>query len=286
MLVTDRVDLSLKARDFLHTGIRRDRYRRRRATTVLSVLLIFSLIAAGYAVVQQRRAQAGELAATARQLIAQAEATRATDPRSALRFGLAAHHIHPGGGTYTSLVNTLIGTLYANTLTGHTDSVLSVAFAPDGRTLSTGSADETVILWDVADRARPTPLGAPLTGHTDPVRSVAFAPDGRTLATGSADNTVILWDVADRARPTPLGAPLTGHTASVWSVAFAPDGRTLATGSADNTVILWDLTGLNSLLRYAVERACSIVVTGFDRDEWERRIPGVPYQDTCPSDGS
>ena len=29
-------------------------------------------------------------------------------------------------------------------LTGHTDAVLAVAFAPDGRTLATGGADGTV----------------------------------------------------------------------------------------------------------------------------------------------
>ena len=48
----------------------------------------------------------------------------------------------------------------------HTPDVGSVAFSPDGKTLASGSADKTIILWDVASRQ---PLGQPLTGHTGKV---------------------------------------------------------------------------------------------------------------------
>ena len=90
---------------------------------------------------------------------------------------------------------------------GHYLPVSNVAFAPDGKTLASGSSDNSIKLWDPATGT----LRATLLGHTRPVSSVAFAPDGRTLASGSNDNSVKLWDPATGM----LRATLPCHTRAV-----------------------------------------------------------------------
>jgi hypothetical protein len=64
------------------------------------------------------------------------------------------------------------------TLHGHTDSVLSVVFSPEGTRLASTSADSTVKVWE----ATTGQLLHTLTGHNDMVSSVAFSPDGTRLA--------------------------------------------------------------------------------------------------------
>jgi hypothetical protein len=96
-------------------------------------------------------------------MVAQANRIRDRDPRGALQLGVAARQFDASPETRESLQQTLTSTSHFRTLHSHTGEVYEVAFAPDGRTLATGGADQTVRLWDVSDRDRPHQLGQPLT---------------------------------------------------------------------------------------------------------------------------
>ncbi|WP_116210840.1 WD40 repeat domain-containing serine/threonine protein kinase [Streptomyces olivoreticuli] len=123
-------------------------------------------------------------------------------------------------------------------LSGHTSEIECLAFAPDGKTLASGSYDNTVRLWDVA-------TGRTLTtyqGHTANVMSLAFSPDGHTLYSGGFDKTLRSWDLRT-GRPMSVAASYDGQNDYVNCLAFNPDGTTLAVGVAGRVELMTPSTG-------------------------------------------
>jgi predicted Zn finger-like uncharacterized protein len=122
---------------------------------------------------------------------------------------------------------------HRSTFEGHTHSVSSVSFSPDGRQALSGSWDNTLRLWEVATgRCLRT-----FEGHAKWVYSVSFSPDGLLALSGSWDQTLRLWEVATGSCLRTFAGP----TESVLSVAFSPDGRLALSASGFLLVLLWEV---------------------------------------------
>ena len=126
-------------------------------------------------------------------------------------------------------------------LTGHTGSVLSIAYSPDSLTLASGGEDKTIRFWD-------THIGThkfTLRKHKESITALAFSPDGNTLISGSADGTVHVWD----AHTGNHKSTLPENIESITALAFSPDGSMFVTaskvnefgnGSEDGTIHFWE----------------------------------------------
>lgn len=161
-------------------------------------------------------------------------------------------------------------------LTGHTSSVHSIAFSPNNKLLVSGSLDNTLRIWDLANSSN----NQTISYHNSYVYSVAFSADNRWIASGGGDNiihlrlennyrktlyghkrsilalafsfnnlwlasgsedkTVRIWSLADF-NDKSNNKTLSGHTKSVCSVSFSNDNKWLASGSCDNTILIWNV---------------------------------------------
>jgi len=122
-------------------------------------------------------------------------------------------------------------------LTGHTDSVTSIAFSADGEMIATGGMDGKVRVWRRVGKENwknwefLTELQGP-----DEVMWIRWHPKGNVLLAGSNDSTIWLWQL-------PSGNTMqvfAGHTGSVQCGEFTPDGKRIVTADADGILILWD----------------------------------------------
>ncbi len=156
-------------------------------------------------------------------------------------------------------------------------NIYSVAFAPDGKSVTTGCSGDDVIFWN----AKTAKQQKKFSGHTSTIWGQVFSRDGRYVYSASSDGSVRKWDVRkgrevlrmpkgrfgnfygidlspDGRRvlagcsngmlmmfDTQTGKKLktlNGHRGTIYGVKFFDNGRKAVSGSSGNQIIIWDLT--------------------------------------------
>ena len=123
---------------------------------------------------------------------------------------------------------------------GHTESVFSAQFSPDGKFILTISKDKMAKLWDATTGI----LLNTLKGHRGQINSAVFSPPcakdltgGRWIATASADGTCKIWETLTGR----VLYDLQEHEGWVNTVLFNKTGDQVLTVGIDKTFRIWNL---------------------------------------------
>ncbi|MCG8652991.1 MAG: WD40 repeat domain-containing protein, partial [Pirellulales bacterium] len=122
----------------------------------------------------------------------------------------------------------------------HSDTVLSVRFSADGRSLASSAADKTVRLLDIASGQ----VIRSLEGHTHHVLSIAWNDDGQTIASASADQNIKVWNIETGEQRRTIG----GFPKEITAITFVDKSNQVITSCADGQLRLHD-TGNGKSLR-------------------------------------
>lgn len=149
-------------------------------------------------------------------------------------------------------------------LSGHEGPVSSLAFAPNGGLVVSGSWDHTVRIWSVFDR---TQTSEPLQLQAD-VLDIAFRPDSRQLAVSTLDGQLTFWSVAeaeqvsgvDGRRDISGGRKITDRrtaanaagTKSFAAIRYSADGTCVLAAGNSKYICLYSVDTLVLLKKYTV----------------------------------
>ena len=123
-------------------------------------------------------------------------------------------------------------------LLGHSDSVVSVKFSPEGTILATGSYDSTIRLWSTTTAS----LIATIDETGSEIEIIVFHPTQSVLVAGCADGSVWVWSI-EASEPV-MRHMLRGHShgAAVRSLNFlGREFQGLLTTSVEGIAMVWNL---------------------------------------------
>ncbi|KAH8591439.1 periodic tryptophan protein-like protein 2 [Bisporella sp. PMI_857] len=149
-------------------------------------------------------------------------------------------------------------------LAGHEGPVSSLAFAPDGSVLLSGSWDHTVRIWNIFDR---TQTSEPLQLQAD-VLDLALRPDSKQLAVSTLDGQLTFWSVSDAQQQSGVdgrrdvsgGRKITDRRTaanasgakSFTTIRYSADGSCVLAGGNSKYICLYSVSSLVLLKKFTV----------------------------------
>lgn len=149
-------------------------------------------------------------------------------------------------------------------LAGHEGPVSSLAFAPNGNLLVSGSWDRTARIWSVFDR---TQTSEPLQLQAD-VLDIAIRPDSTQLAISTLDGQLTFWSLAEAEQVAGLDgrrdvsggrkigdrrtAANVSGTKSYNSIRYSTDGSCLLAAGNSKYICLYSVTTMVLLKKFTV----------------------------------
>ena len=163
------------------------------------------------------------------------------------------------------------------TVDGHTFNVKALAFSPDGKTIATAGADDTVKVWDALTGALLITLPKKTRRAS---RSVRMGDNWHASGGGSGtDALVTLWDVATKRRIRDYKHSDGISSATVDAVVFTPGGETLAVAGNGDTIDFLDIS--TGAVRSRLRRKVDAYLLGRFQPDWQTISDCLRRLDYC-----
>ncbi len=190
---------------------------------------------------------------------------------------------------------------FIRSIPGHNQYVFYVKFSPSGELLASGSADNTVRIWNystgtelkrikeryleiwgipvdyspdghylvigsyetlkVLDATKDYEAVASKFAHKGGIQSLVVTPDSQQVITVGVDGNLSVWDI----ETLQLIKTVKAHSVEIWNVCINPAGTLLITGAEDSTAKIWNFPSLE-LKREIRYHSYPIEYVRFSRD--------------------
>ena len=251
-----RPPASVLHHEFIQAGRRWENQKTRRNLTIAIIVMIVSILLAGFAMIQRQtaieqraiaeqqrsiaieernRAETQQLRSDSRRLAVQSlVASDSGEVDLSLLLGLEAIESAETNEAIGSLVNAFENSPFLDRyLYDHSASLTSVAYHPSRLMMVTGAEDGSLSLWDMETLT----VIESIDIEDNEVWDIDFHPNGEQFAVAFEDGSMIIFP-SDGAEI--LSHIEDAHRGVITSLIYSPNGEQLVTTSYDGNVSIWE----------------------------------------------